>query len=142
MLGAASKPPFKLLCSPPRVAVAGPAWVGPVGAGPAGLPAAIAAHQEGADVTIIERRSVRSRPVWFDLEPDDGSGETSQAVLAAWGFFELLDHIAVKDERGSGVVKSSGPGAACCKQSAFVAALAPALAASIDDASFIGPSDA
>ena len=90
-----------------------------VGAGPAGLPAALVAHREGASVSIVEQRTNRTRPVWFDLEPSpddsDKSGKggsnvlTSQAVLQQWGFFELASaeptapfRVTV-DERGSGI---------------------------------------
>lgn len=115
----------RLAGNPPRVLV--------VGAGPAGLPAALVAHREGAIVTLVEQRTERTRPVWFDLQPaaaadeaeDESTGEsgatpTSQEVLRSWGFFELAasshssssgssaPHAApfriVEDERGSGVV--------------------------------------
>ena len=43
-----------------------------VGGGPSGLTAALVAHREGANVTLIEKRDFHySRPVWFDLEPGD-----------------------------------------------------------------------
>ena len=50
------------------------ARVAVVGGGPSGLTAALVAHREGANVTLIEKRDFHySRPVWFDLEPgDDG----------------------------------------------------------------------
>ena len=73
-----------------------------VGGGPAGLTAALVAHREGADVTLLEKRNLEpNRPVWFDLEPEErldvaargqnfsllNGGATTQAQLRAWGFF-------------------------------------------------------
>ena len=87
--------------SPPRVLI--------VGAGPAGLSAALVAHRHGADVTVLERRPKHTRPVWFDLEPpsEDGGGRTafgSQELLRSWGFFSLVSGARlVADEGGSGV---------------------------------------
>mmetsp|Transcript_23666 Transcript_23666/g.48065 ORF Transcript_23666/g.48065 Transcript_23666/m.48065 type:complete len:241 (+) Transcript_23666:17-739(+) len=78
--------------APPRVLV--------VGAGPAGLPAALVAHAEGANVTVVEKRQGFGRQVWFDLEPFDGG---AQQVLREWGFFALRP-AHVPDENGSGVV--------------------------------------
>ena len=46
-----------------------------VGAGPAGLPAALVAHREGAIVTLVEQRTERTRPVWFDLQPAAAADE-------------------------------------------------------------------
>ena len=97
------------------------------GGGPAGLSAALVAHREGAAVTIVEQRTRRSRPVWFDLAPNAsavGGGASSdppttstQSLLRDWGLFELTTEVrdghdaglatamrVVPDERGSGVV--------------------------------------
>ena len=64
------------------------------GGGPAGLSAALVAHREGASVTIVEQRTRRSRPVWFDLAPNAsavGGGTSSdppttstQSLLRDW----------------------------------------------------------
>ena len=54
-----------------------------VGAGPAGLPAAIVAHREGALVTVVEQRTARSRPVWFDLAPAESARTEEEAEDAA-----------------------------------------------------------
>lgn len=72
-----------------------------VGAGPAGLPAALLAHAEGAEVTVAEKRTGEGRrQVWFDLEPFEGG---AQQRLRGWGFFALRP-AHVPDENGSGVV--------------------------------------
>jgi hypothetical protein len=95
--------------SEPRVVV--------VGAGPAGLPAAIVAHRAGGAVTVVDKRVARTREVWFDLAPGnmaaageeaaeergDGMTGNAQRLLRAWGFFELSPRLEV-DEGGSGVV--------------------------------------
>jgi len=80
------------------------ARVAVVGGGPSGLTAALVAHREGANVTLIEKRDFHySRPVWFDLEPGDDGEPTTQAQLRAWGFFELRPPV-VPDDAGSPVV--------------------------------------
>ena len=92
-----------------------------VGAGPAGLPAAVVAHTAGASVAVVEKRHEPSRPVWFDLEPPPprsdaapaegvglwstppGRASNAQQLLRSWGFFELRPS-TMPDEGGSGVL--------------------------------------
>src|SRR3990172_4140305 len=49
-----------------------------IGAGPAGLAAAIESQMAGAEVTIIEKRQAYSRPQWLFLD------EQSLALLEKW----------------------------------------------------------
>jgi hypothetical protein len=76
-----------------------------VGGGPAGLSATLLAHRAGADVTVIERRTHYTRPVWFDMQPppameEEGEEEwkedtSAQTLLRAWGFFALEPRVVI-----------------------------------------------
>lgn len=70
-----------------------------VGAGPAGLLAAIEAYERGADVRVVEKRFTHSRRVWFDILPRKAGDFVGLDTLRKWGLFETdIRSVAVENE--------------------------------------------
>ena len=109
---------LRAVCAPgaPRVSLGRPRWrrfvlalcsafavrgnatdvrVSVVGGGPVGLLSALAAHAAGARVTVLEKRRVYGRQMWFDLS--DGAWGRTLRLLESWGLAELAPELGLEE---------------------------------------------